>query len=132
MVKKRIDQVTEGELGILRVLWDRQIATTREITDVLYSEVADSQMASVQKLMERLEAKGCVARDRSERAHRFRALVTQDEFLQDRLQSLADRVCSGELASLVTSLVRSKGIGRADREMLRDLIDELWPTRRQD
>jgi BlaI family transcriptional regulator, penicillinase repressor len=126
---KKLEQITDGELAILRVLWQRGVVTTRDITEAVYPEVTDPKMASVQKLIERLEGKGCVERDRSERAHRFRALVTQEEFLQSRLQSLADRVCGGELADLMTTLVRSKGISRSERNELRKLIDELWPSK---
>ena len=50
-------------------------------------------MASVQKLLERLEAKGYVSRDRRERAHRFHARVSREEFLRHRLPGLADRLC---------------------------------------
>jgi BlaI family transcriptional regulator, penicillinase repressor len=128
-MRKKIEQVTDGELGILRVLWERGEATSREITQALYAEVTDPKMATVQKLVERLESKGCVARNRTERAHRFRARVSQDEFLRSRLQSLADRVCDGELASLMTTLVRSKGISRVDRDQLRKLIEDLWPSK---
>ena len=126
---KKLDQITDGELAILRVLWQHGVATTREIAEAVYPEVTDPKMASVQKLIERMEGKGCVERDRSERAHRFRALVGQEEFLRSRLQSLADRVCDGELVNLMTTLVRSKGISRDERQQLRKLIDELWPSK---
>jgi predicted transcriptional regulator len=65
-------------------------------------------MASVQKLLERLEAKGCVSRDRRERAHRFGALVSREDFLRHRLKGLADRLCDGAIVPLVTTLLRSK------------------------
>jgi predicted transcriptional regulator len=126
---KKLDQITDGELAILRILWERNVATTREIAEAIYPEVNDPKMASVQKLIERMEGKGCVERDRGERAHRFRALVNQEEFLQSRLQSLADRVCDGELVDLLATLVRSKGISRSERMQLRELIDELWPSK---
>ena len=124
-----IEPVTEGELSILEVIWGRGTATSREIAAAIYEKVTDSKMASVQKLVERLEAKGCVGRDRGERAHRFRALVSREDFLRDRLQGLADRLCDGALAPLVTTLLRSKeGISRANGAELRRLIDELWPA----
>jgi len=124
----KLDQVTETELSILQVLWEGREATTREIAEALYDEVTDPKVASVQKLIERLEAKGCVERDRSERAHRFRPLVTRDEFLQDRLQAMADRLCSGSLAPLMSALVESRDVPKGDRQKLRSLIEKLWPT----
>ncbi|MHB1036987.1 MAG: BlaI/MecI/CopY family transcriptional regulator [Pirellulales bacterium] len=125
----KLDRITDGELSILQVLWERGEATSREITAAIHEEVTDPKMASVQKLVERLEAKGCVQRDRSERAHRFRPLVSHDRFLRSRLQALADRLCEGALAPLVTTLLRSERLPKKDREQLRKLIGELWPSK---
>ncbi|MGW8256601.1 MAG: BlaI/MecI/CopY family transcriptional regulator [Thermoguttaceae bacterium] len=123
----KLDRITDGELSILQILWERGEATSREITAALHQEVTDPKIASVQKLIERLEAKGCVRRDRSQRAHRFRPLVTHEQFLRSRLQSLADRLCEGELIPLVTTLLRSKRLPKKERRELRKLIDDLWP-----
>ncbi len=122
-----IERVTDGELSILQVLWDRGEATSREITDAIFEEVTDSKMASVQKLIERLETKGCVQRDRSERAHRFRPLISHEQFLQCRLQALADRLCDGDLLPLFTTLVQSRGLPDSERQRLDQLIHKLWP-----
>jgi predicted transcriptional regulator len=124
-----IEPVTEGELSILEVIWEQETPTSRDIADAIYEKVTDSKMASVQKLLERLETKGCVNRDRRERAHRFRALVSREDFLRHRLEGLADRLCDGAIVPLVTTLLRSKkGLSRKNVDQLRRLIDELWPA----
>ena len=125
----KLDRITDGELSILQVLWERGEATSREITTALHEDVTDPKMASVQKLIERLEAKGCVRRDRSERAHRFFPLVSHEQFLRSRLQALADRLCEGTLVPLVTTLLRSQRLPKKEREQLRNLIDDLWPPK---
>lgn len=122
------EPVTDGELAILEVIWKQGTPTSRDISDVIYGVVSDSKMATTQKLLERLESKGYVTRDRSERAHRFSALVSHEDFLQDRLRALADRHCDGSLAPLMTTLLRSQGQSKKNRDQLRKLIDELWPT----
>lgn len=124
-----VDQVTEAELSILEVIWKQTDPTSRDIALAIYKQVSDSKLATVQKLLERLEAKGCVARDRSERAHRFRAVVSHEDFLQCRLRSLADRLCDGAIAPLVTTLLRSKGLSKKHRDQLRTLVDEIWPPK---
>jgi BlaI family penicillinase repressor len=124
----KLDRITDGELSILQVLWERGEAATREITAAVYEEVTDPKMASAQKLLERLEAKGCVQRDRSGRAHRFRPTVSREEFLGNRLQALADRLCDGTLVPLVTTLLGSKRLSRRERQELRKLISALWPS----
>ncbi len=121
----RIDQISDTELSILQFLWDHGDATSREITIAIYGEMTEAKMSSVQKLIERMEAKGCVGRNRSERAHRFRALASRDQFLRSRLQALADRVCDGTLIPLVTTLVQSKGFSKKEREELRKLLGDL-------
>jgi BlaI family transcriptional regulator, penicillinase repressor len=123
----RLDQITETELTILQVLWDRGEATSREIAEAIYHEATDAKVSSVQKLIERLEAKGCIGRDRSERAHRFQALIDREAFLQQRLQAMADRLCDGSLTPLLTALVDAQRISKADRQKLRTLIEKLWP-----
>jgi BlaI family transcriptional regulator, penicillinase repressor len=123
-----IEPVTEGELSILEVIWKKGTPTSRDIADAIYDKVSDSKMASVQTLLERLEAKGYVSRDRTDRAHRFQALVSREDFLRHRLQGLADRHCDGAIVPLVTTLLRSKkGLSKKSGEQLRQLIDELWP-----
>jgi BlaI family transcriptional regulator, penicillinase repressor len=127
MPPMKIEPVTDWELAILEVIWTGEAPTSREIAEAIYERVSDSKVASVQKLLERLESKGYVNRDRRERAHRFQAAIEQKEFLQHQMRVLADRHCGGSITPLVTALLRSKGISKKDRQQLRKLIDEQWP-----
>jgi predicted transcriptional regulator len=124
MVRKRQD-VTDAELAILQLLWEQGATTIRRLTDVLYPGGSASQYATVQKLLERLEKKGYVARDRSAAVHLFSAVVGRDELIGRRLQAVAESLCSGSLAPLLTHLVRGQTLSAADREQLRLLIEEL-------
>jgi BlaI family transcriptional regulator, penicillinase repressor len=125
----RVARITDTELSILEILWERGEATTREIAAVVYEEVTDPKMASAQKLLERLESKGFVQRDRSQRAHRFRAAVSRDDFLRSRLQSLADRLCGGAMTSLVMTLLDPKGLSQREVDELRTMISRLRPSK---
>lgn len=122
-----LPQLTETELTILQLMWERTEITSREIAESIYDEVNDPKIATVQKLLERLEAKGCVQRDRSQRAHRFRATVSRVQFIQQKLQSLADRLCGGSVAPLMSTLLRSPEVSQKDSGELRQLIERLWP-----
>ena len=117
--------VTDAELTILQFLWDRGEATTRELTDVIHPEGTASHYATVQKLLERLEDKGCVGRDRHGAAHVFAAVVGRDELIGRRLQSVAEKLCGGSWTPLLTHLVQSEKLSAVERQELRDLIDEL-------
>ena len=56
------DHVTDAELTVLKALWERGASTIRELTDALYPGGGAAHYATVQKLLERLEAKTCVKR----------------------------------------------------------------------
>jgi predicted transcriptional regulator len=117
--------VTDKELEILQVLWQHGAMTIRQITDVLYPDSRSSYYATVQKLLERLEAKGCVQRDRSGAVHLFAAAVRRDDIVGRRLKAVADQLCDGAWTPLLTHLVQSRKLSDADREALRRLIDDL-------
>lgn len=125
----RIPQdVTDAELAVLQVLWDRGPATIRTLTDVLYPAGGTAHYATVQKLLERLEAKDCVARRRLAAAHTFEAAIDRGELIGRRLECVAEKLCGGSLTPLLTHLVRTRKLTSRQRQELRTLIDELDQT----
>jgi predicted transcriptional regulator len=117
--------VTDAELAVLQVLWDRGACTIRQLTEALYPDGSDVSYATVQKLLERLESKRHVGRDRSGHAHRFHALTDRDTLVGQRLRGVAEKLTGGLLAPLLTHLVRAETLSRQERQQLRALIDEL-------
>jgi BlaI family penicillinase repressor len=117
--------ITEAELALLQVLWDERAATTRRLAAVLYPGGGVSEYYTVQKLLERLEQKGFVLRDRSGRAHVFRAALGRSELVGRRLEELADKLCGGSFAPLLTELVRSPKLKPQDYATLVELVESL-------
>jgi len=119
--------ITESELSVLRILWDRGTATIRQLTDVLYPQGGVAQYATVQKLLDRMEVKGYVRRDRTLYVHVFAPVQDRDELIGRRLRSLAEMLCDGSLAPLLTHLARAKDLTDEDRLALRAIMDEAEP-----
>jgi predicted transcriptional regulator len=117
--------ITKTELAILQVLWDGGPATIRHLTSVLYQDVSTSNYATVQKLLERLESKKYVKRDRSASIHVFAAAVQRDDLIGRRLESVAEQLCGGSWTPLLTHLVQADKLSAQERQSLRALIDEL-------
>ncbi len=116
--------ITESELALLRVLWDRGTATIRQLTDVLYPGGGAAQYATVQKLLDRMEAKQFVRRDRSLFVHQFAAVLDRDQLIGRRLRSLVETLCDGSLTPLLTHLARAGELTDEDRQALRTIIEE--------
>jgi BlaI family transcriptional regulator, penicillinase repressor len=117
--------ITDKELEVLRALWEQGPLPIRRIAELVYPERRSSYYATVQKLLDRLEAKGFVTRDRSESIHVFAATVQRDDIVGRRLQAVAEQLCDGSWAPLLTHLVQPSKLSEADRAALRRLIDDL-------
>ena len=117
--------ITDAELSVLQALWDEGSATIRHLTDALYPGGGVAQYATVQKLLERLEAKGCVRRDRRSAVHVFMPILGRDELVGRRVRAVAEQLCGGSLTSLLTHLVQTTRLSARERQELRSLIEEL-------
>lgn len=92
---------TEGELAILRVLWDRRgPSTVREVHEAL-SRTKDTAYTTVLKMMTIMADKGLVVRDESERSHRYAAVHPEPAVQSALLKDLMQRAFSGSALQLV-------------------------------
>ena len=124
MARKPKD-VTEAELAIMQLLWDRSARTVREIAETLYGDFGPSQNATVQKLLDRLEQKKCVQRERGTWPHTYDAVLQRSDLITRQLQETADKLCDGSLTPLLTHLVKTKTLSKDERKSLRNLLDDL-------
>jgi BlaI family transcriptional regulator, penicillinase repressor len=124
MVRKSAP-VTETELAILEVLWDKQPCTVRDIVEALYPERSRALHATVKSLLERLEAKGFIACDKAGFAHRFSARVSRDDYVRQQLEKLAESHFGGALAPLLLTLVPKMKLNRKDRDAIVKLIEGM-------
>ncbi len=129
-MKRNQADVTDAELALLRALWDQGPATIRQLVERVYAQDGTSVYATVQKLLDRLETKECVVRDRSVQVHVFQAAIGRDELIGRRLRAVADSLCGGSLTPLLTQLVEGAKLTPRDRKDLRALIDRLDRKRR--
>ena len=126
--------VTEGELAVLEVLWDRGPSAIRQVTDRLFPGGSTAQYATIQKQLERLEDKGFVARDRTLHVHLFSATMGRDELIGRRVRAVVDRLCGGSLLPLLSHLAEAHELTDAERRALRELVqkrDRAAPPKRK-
>jgi BlaI family penicillinase repressor len=121
MPRNLID-VTEAELAVLEILW-RQPSTIRQITEAIYGGRGASEYATVQKLLERLEDKGCVRRNKRSFAHVFSARISRADLIGSGLENLAQKLCNGSFTPLLLHLTETTRLTPEDREVLRKLIE---------
>src|SRR5947209_19611506 len=111
--------VTDAELAVLRHLWENGTRTRRQVTDALYPRGGPAHYTTVQKLLERLEAKGFVTSELAGAVRVFTAAVDRDWLIRRRLRDVADKLCDGSVAPLLMNLVGAGALTAAELAELR-------------
>ncbi len=122
MVKKReLPRPTEGELELLGILWERGPATVRELFEAV-NTTRPVVYTGVLKLLQIMTEKGLVERDERERAHVYRATVSQVDTEQRFLRELSDRFFAGSAAQLALRALEMEKASDEELEAIRKLI----------
>jgi predicted transcriptional regulator len=116
--------VTDAELAVLQLLWERGPSPVRGIAGVLYPGGGPSEYATAHRLLERLEEKGYVARAKVEGVFLFRAALDRDTVLGRHLETLVERLCGGSLQPLLSTLVKSKRLSAEELRQLLELVEK--------
>jgi len=117
--------LANAELAVMNLLWKKDDRmTAREIREQLYSDEKKAQHGTVQRLLQRLEKKAFIDRDKSIAVHFFSAIVSREQYAGQQLESLADKLTSGAFAPLITHLVEHKKITPADISQIREVLDK--------
>lgn len=113
---------TDGELEILRVLWEREAATLGDVCEALRQEreVATTTVATMLGVM--LE-KGLVRRRKAARGYQWSAGVSREAAAKGMVGKLVDSVFDGSAGLLVSHLVEGGKLSKDELAELRKLID---------
>ena len=123
-----LPDVTDAELAVLQTLWDHGPSTIRHLADILYPGGKAAQYGTVQKLLERLEAKGCVKRDRAPWPHLFAPAIDRETLIGWRLRATAEQLCGGSMTPLLLHLLKAERFSSEERSELRSFLEQLRGT----
>ncbi len=115
---------SDAERTVLKALWEHGPGTVREIQHNLAGGGQRWTRSTVITLLQRLEKKGYLACDRAGFAYVFRAAVSLDEVLHERMSELAAELSEGEGLPLVLAFTRRHCFTPDELREFRRLIDE--------
>lgn len=121
--RKDNETVSKTELRILDLLWNNSPQTIRDLCDEIYGDTSSSYYATVQSLLDRLETKGWIKRDRSKFKHEFSPAKSRSDFVGQQIQNVADTVCGGSISALLGQLASGRKLTAKERRELKKLID---------
>ena len=99
---------TERELDLLKILWQRERATVREIYDELHTRDTQLAYTTVLTLLQNMERKGLVRHEQQGKAYLYCAAVKRDGTFRDLAGSFLDRVFDGAMSEYVVHALESQ------------------------
>lgn len=116
-------QLTELQLALLRVLWERGEATVSEIADALRPG-RSLALTTVATLLSRLEKRGIVSHETRSRQYHYRARVTESEVRRSMVGELTEQLFDGDVTALMSHLLTGREISPGDLDRLKALLEE--------
>lgn len=125
MARKKSPNLTEAELRLMDVLWDKGAATVGEVADALPQEL-DLAYNTVLTTLRILEEKGYVRHTKSKegRAFVYSARVGRDEAGRSAVRYLVSRFFRNSPELLVLNLLKDEELSESELGRIRSLLAE--------
>jgi predicted transcriptional regulator len=121
---RNVPRPTDGELAILRILWERGPSTVRQVHEQLARERAAAYTTAL-KLLQIMTEKGLVERDERERTHVYKAKLSEDQTQRQLVRDLLDRAFGGSAGKLVMQALATKRASADELREIRKVIDAV-------
>ncbi len=115
--------LTELQLAIIDVLWEKGEATVAEVQEALL-EHRGLATTTVATLLSRLEKRGVAGHRTDGRQYVYRSLVSRDDVRDSMVSALTDRLFRGEVTALMSHLLTASAISPGDLARVRKMIEQ--------
>jgi len=119
-MNKNLPKITDGELKVLEVLWEKAPVAAGEVVAVL-KERANWNRNTTYTFINRLVDKNVVKRE--EPGFICTPLYTRDEVRVSEARSFLDKMYEGSLKMLVTSFINTEAVSNKEIAELKKLIE---------
>jgi BlaI family penicillinase repressor len=121
--KDRQAALSEAQLEIMSVVWDREEVSVSEIWEVL-SARRPLARNTVQTMVTRLEEKGWIRHRTLGKTFLYSAVVSREETLGSMVDQLVETAFDGSAEGLVLALLEGRGLSPGEAKRIRAMIDE--------
>ena len=131
MARSKSPTLTDAELKLMRVLWERGPSTVSDVTDAL---AGDDKVAysTVQTILRILEDKGYLTHRKEGRAFVYSASVGAGQARQSALRYILDRFFDNSPELLLMNVIESDELNLENAEKIRTLLEESGANKKED
>lgn len=124
MPRKKSRLLTDAELRIMEVLWERGAATVAEVAETL-SGKNGTAYTTILTLMRIMKAKGFLTARKEGRAHVFIPALDREDAARKAVRQVLTKFFSGSPGELVLSFLRDEEISPEELDELKTRILEI-------
>ncbi len=121
-------QLTELQIAVLRLLWERGEASVAEIWEALYAERRLAQ-TTVATIVARLQRRGILSRRTRDRQFVYKTLLTEADVQHSMVSELTERLFAGDVTALVSHLLSARDMSPGDLARVREMIESTEPSK---
>ena len=122
-MRPRHATLTPQELEIMKLVWQRETATVRDVYEALL-ERRKIAYTTVMTMMKILETKGYLKKRLHDRAFIYRPAHPKNQVIGGMIREFIDRVFNGSAEPLLVHLVKSRHIREKDLQKIVRMIEE--------
>jgi predicted transcriptional regulator len=128
---KQSETLTDAELRVMKVLWDKGSGTVQQVLDSITQRPALAYN-SVLTTIRVLERKGYLKHSKDGRAHVFVPMVMEADASRTEIRHLVSRFFRDSHEDLVLNILEERGIDQDELDRLRKMLDRSDDFRRDD
>jgi BlaI family penicillinase repressor len=114
-MRRKSATLTEQELEIMKIVWDRETATVRDVYEALL-ERRKVAYTTVMTMMKILEQKKHLKKTQAERAYVYQPTQPKGQVIGAMVREFVNRVFNGSAEPLLVHLVQQHDLSKADLE----------------
>jgi predicted transcriptional regulator len=117
-------KITESELEILQVLWQKGEASVREINDALNLK-REVGYTTTLKMMQLMFEKNMLTRDETQRTHIYKARISEADTQKTLTEKLLETAFGGSALKLVMQALGNHKTSKEELNEIKNLIQKI-------
>lgn len=122
MKNLKIPQITDAELSVMKVLWNKGACTS----NIIVEEVSAKHQwndKTIRTLINRLVSKKAISADKSDtKSYIYSAKVSRQEYENQESKNYINKLYNGSVKLMLTSFVKNNNLTKEDIEDLKKIL----------
>ncbi len=116
-------QITEAELEVMKVIWERFPISTNDIAAELESK-SRWNVRTIHTLISRLEKKGAISHIKDGRVFIYSPVVNKEEYIRSESKTFLNKFYNGAVNKMIMNFMENDMFSAEDIEELKNILNK--------